>query len=208
KNLPLAVEAVAAATKAGISLDSRNVAALCAAAQVSPQPPLVNYLSAIEPDRTDDLLSFVAEAKANLVLRASKGTIPTTIEAKLQIIEDLIEAANEADIPNERLYVDPSVVHIGRGMGQDHILNSYECVRVVGDMIEPPINTIVWISNVSTGLAKRLRSRLNSTFLSYLAGAGLDAALVDVLDPEIQRTVYLIKSFRDEVIFTPADLSR
>ena len=37
--------------------------------------------------------------------------------------------------------------------------------------------------------------------------AGLSAALVNVKDEEIMKTVYLIKSFRDEIIFSPADIA-
>ncbi|GMT47969.1 MAG: hypothetical protein IEMM0007_1535 [bacterium] len=45
-----------------------------------------------------------------------------------------------------------------------------------------------------------------SSFMTYMAGAGLDAALVDVLDTEIMKTANLIRSFRDEIIFSEADL--
>jgi len=136
-----------------------------------------------------------------------KGTVPTTLEAKLLILEDLIERANAADIPNERLFADPSVVHMGKGMGQEHLLNTHECIRALVEMVDPPINTIAWISNISTGLPKKVKSRVNSAFLFYLAGAGLDAAMVDITDDDVMKTVYLIRSFRDEVVFSPADIS-
>jgi cobalamin-dependent methionine synthase I len=205
--LPLTVGAIGEATEAGICLDSRNLVAIKKSLPLCKRPPLINFISATEPERTEELLELAARSRASVVLRASKGIVPTTLEAKLQIIEELIEMANEADIPNERLFADPSIVHIGRGMGQDHIMNSCECVRLLKEMVEPPINTVAWISNISTALPRALKPRLNSTFLSYLAGAGLDAALLDVLDTEIKKTVYLIKSFRDEIVFTPADLS-
>ncbi|HAM50617.1 MAG TPA: hypothetical protein DCP92_07955 [Nitrospiraceae bacterium] len=205
--LPLAVEAVSDSI-AGISLDSRSLEAIKRCLPICKEPPLVNFISATEPDHGEELLALVAKSKSSLILRASKGTVPTTLEAKLQIIEELIERANAADIPNERLFGDPSLVHIGRGMGQDHIVHSHECVQALNAMVDPPMNTIACISNISVGLPKRLRSRVNASFLYYLAGASLDAAIVDVLDPEIQKAVYLIKSFRDEMIFTPADLSR
>lgn len=205
-SLPMAVEAVVGAADAGISLDSRNIKAIERSLSLCRKPPIINFLSATEPPADRDLLELAARSNSSLVLRAAKGTIPTSIEAKLQILEELIEEANAADIPNERLFADPSLVHIGRGAGQDHIVNSHECVRVLKEMVEPPIKTVAWISNISTGLPKVLKSRVNAAFLCYLGGAGLDAAIVDVLDPEIRKTVYLIKSFRDEIVFSPADL--
>lgn len=204
--LPMAVEAVQGAVDLPLSLDSRNVAALRKAIPMCKEPPVVNYLSADETD-VDQLLTLVRETKANLVIRAVKGAVPTTLEAKLMIIEDLIEKANAADIPNERLFADPSVVHIGKNMGQEHLLNAHESIIVLNEMVDPPINTIVWISNVTTGLPKNIKSSVASSYLSYLAGAGLHAAMVNVKDPEIMKTVYLIKTFRDEITFAPADVA-
>lgn len=207
ETLPMVVETVVEATGLPVSLDSRNIEALKRSITLCNKPPLINFISATEPSDRKGLFSLIVATKVSLVIRASKGMVPTSLEAKLQIIEELIEEANTADIPNERLFADPSIVHIGKGMGQDHLVNSHECVLALKEMVEPPINTIAWISNVSTGIPRALKSRLNSYFLTYLSGAGLDAALVDVLDPEIKKTIYLVKSFRNEIIFSPADIT-
>lgn len=206
--LPWVAEILYDFSEAGVSLDSRNNQALKKAIPLCKRPPLINFISETEPDDQEALLSLVSNSGASLVIRASKGgTIPTSLEAKLQIIEGLLEMANAADIPNERLFSDPSIVHIGRGMGQKHLFNSYECIRVLKGLVEPPINTIAWISNVSTGLPKTLRKPLEATFLTYLAGAGLDAAMVDILDENIRKAIYLIKAFRDEIVFSQADIT-
>lgn len=205
--LPWVTEVLCNNVDCGISLDSRNVQAITDALQICKRPSLINYLSDNEPDDQEALLSLISKSDASLVIRASKGTIPTSLEAKLQIIEDLLEIANEADIPNERLFADPSIVHIEGGMGQRNNLNSYECVKVIKDLVQPPLNTIAWISNVSAGLPKTLRKPLEATFLSYMAGAGLDAAIVDVFDKHIKRALYLIKSFRDEIVFSKAEMT-
>lgn len=203
--LPFAAEAVGAAGLP-VCLDSRNDKALKKTIPLLKEPPIINYLSADEKN-ADAILDLVKETKSSLVLRALRGTVPSTLEAKLMILEDLIEKANGADIPNDRLYADPSIVHIGRAMGQEHLLNAHECIIVLNEMVDPPINTIVWLSNVTVGLQKPLRSKIASAYLAYLAGAGLNAAFVDVMDAELMKTVYLIKAFRDSVIFSPADIS-
>ncbi|HXY62481.1 MAG TPA: dihydropteroate synthase [Nitrospirota bacterium] len=204
--LPMATEAVQQATDLPLCLDSRNVKALRSAVPFCSEPPIINYLSADEKD-PEEFFALVRETKSNLIIRALKGTVPTTLEAKLMIIEDLIEKANAADIPNERIFADPSVVHISKGMGQEHLLNAHECIVVLNELVDPPINTAVWISNVTTGLPKNLRPTVATAYLCYLAGAGLHAAMVNVKDPDIMKAVYLIKSFRDEIIFSPADLA-
>ncbi len=207
QRLPWAVEVIQGATGGMLCLDSRNMEGLKKTLSVVKKPPLINYISETEPRERDECLALAGRARAYLVLRASRGSIPISLEGKLQILEELLEAANRADIPNERLFLDPSLVHLGRGAGQDNILNSHECIRAIKEMVEPPANTIAWISNVSTGISSRqARKMTEACILTYLAGAGLDAAMVDVLDPEISKALYFIKSFRDEIVFSPADI--
>jgi cobalamin-dependent methionine synthase I len=203
--LPFATEAVQQGAGIPLCLDSRNVRALRKSVPLCEEPPIINYLSADEKG-PDEILSLVRESKSHLILRALRGTVPSTLEAKLMILEELIEKANEADVPNERLFADPSVVHIGKGQGQEHLLNAHESIVILNEMIDPPLNTIVWLSNIASGLPKHLKSPVAASYLSYLAGAGLSAAMLNVKDPEIMKTVYLIKTFRDEITFAAADL--
>jgi len=206
KTLPAVAEAVQQGSGLPLCLDSRNAAALKKALVFCTEPPIINYLSGDEKN-SDEILSLVRDSKANLILRALKGTVPATYEAKLLILEELIDRANAADIPNERLFADPSLIHIAEGLGQENLLNSHECIIALNELVDPPINTIVWLSNVSSGLKQSLKPHVNSALLSYLAGAGLDAALLDVTQTETMKTVYMVQAFRDEVIFSPADLS-
>lgn len=207
ESLPWVAEKVEEASGCMLSVDTRNTEALRKTLSVLKRPPLVNYLSLTEPADREGFLSVVERSKAYLVLRASKGSIPSSFEAKMQILEELLEEANSADIPNERLFLDPSIVHIGRGLGQEHMLNSHECILAVKEIIDPATNTIMWISNVSSGMHGNQRKKVEAGLMMYMAGAGLDAAMVDVLSPEIQKAIYLIRAFRDEIIFSSADMS-
>lgn len=207
ENLPFVIDIVIDETGKDICLDSRNITALKNSIPLCKKPPLINYISATEPEEKEDLLLLVADSGASLIIRATKATPPISLEAKLQIIEDLLEMSNFADIPNERLFADPSLVHIGRGVGQKHIANSTYCIKILKDLVEPPISTIAWISNVSAGMPIALRKKVEAAFLCYFSGAGLDAAMVDVLDEELRKAIYLVKSFKDEIVFSPADIS-
>ena len=207
ETLPWVIGIVQEITEKDVCLDSRNIKALEKTIPLCKRPPLINYISATEPDEQEELLQLVADSGASLVIRATRATPPASLEAKLQIIEDLMEMANSADIPNERLFADPSLVHIGRGVGQRHLANSTECIKLLKDLVEPPINTIAWISNVSVGMPITLRKQVEAAFFLYFSGAGLDAAMVDVLDGNLRKAIYLVKSFKDEIVFSPADIS-
>ncbi len=205
--MPWAVETIEKAAECALCLDTRNLEALKKSLSLVKKPPLVNYLSATEPKDREGLLTLISRAKAYLVLRASRAAVPNSFESKLQILEELLEAANAADIPNERLFLDPSVVHIGRASGQENIMNSHECITALQETVDPPVNTIIWLSNVSSGIPKAAGKRVEAGTLLYFAGAGLDAVMVDLFDPEIRRALYLVKAFRDELVFTAADIS-
>jgi 5-methyltetrahydrofolate corrinoid/iron sulfur protein methyltransferase len=207
ETLPWITEIISDTADTGISLDSRNTQAIKKALPLCKKPALINFVSKNEPEDKDTMFSLAANSGASLVVRASRGTVPTSLEAKLQIIEELLEMANEADIPNERLFADPSIVHISRGMGQKHLVNSHECILIMKELVEPPVNTIAWISNISPGLPRALRKPLEAAFLTYIAGAGLDAAMVDILDENVRKAIYLVKAFRDEVVFSQADIT-
>jgi len=51
--LPLAVEAVTGAADVGVCLDSRNVDAIKRSLPLCKKPPLINFISATEPDRAE-----------------------------------------------------------------------------------------------------------------------------------------------------------
>lgn len=207
KLLPLVSDIIQKKTNLPLCIDSRNIEAIEKTVALCQKPPIINYLSADETDYEQKILFLVKQSGAYLIIRALKGSVPTTFEGKLLMIENLIEKANSEDIPNERLFADPSIVHIVREPGQSNIVNSHHVIAALNEMVEPPINTISWISNISTGLPKSLRSKMNKSLLLYLAGAGLDAAFVDVTDPEIMKAVHLIRVFRGESIFSIADIS-
>jgi cobalamin-dependent methionine synthase I len=207
ESLPWVVGVIVETTEREICLDSRNIKALKNSIPLCKKPPLINYISETEPEEKKELLQLVADSGASLVIRATRATPPTSLETKLQIIEDLLEMANAVDIPNERLFADPSLVHIGRGVGQRHLANSTECIKILKDLVEPQINTIAWISNVSVGMPVALRKKVEAAFFCYFSGAGLDAAMVDVLDENLKKAIYLVKSFKDEIVFSPADIS-
>jgi len=204
--LPKVVKTISQLHDINICIDTRNIQALRKSIEFCRKPPLINYLSLEEKDIAKEIFKICRETGASLVIRALRGIIPVSFEGKLQCLEELIEMANAEDIPNERLFADPSVVHISRGSGQDHLTSTRDTIDALKTIVEPPINTIAWIGNVATGLSRQLRDYVSAVFLLYLAGAGLDAAMVDILSSEIKRAIYMIKTFRNEIVFTPQDI--
>lgn len=108
--------------------------------------------------------------------------VPQTARDRLAIARQIVEAAQEIGIPREDLLIDCLVMTVGAQ--QDQALETLEAVRLVKEQLG--VATILGISNVSHGLPQR--SWLNAAFLSMALAAGLDAAIVDPLDPRVKET--------------------
>lgn len=108
--------------------------------------------------------------------------VPQTARDRLAIARQIVEAAQEIGIPREDLLIDCLVMTVGAQ--QDQALETLEAVRWVKEQLG--VATILGISNVSHGLPQR--SWLNAAFLSMALAAGLDAAIVDPLDPRVKET--------------------
>jgi len=204
--MPAVVEAVQLA-RLPISVDSRNPAAHLAALGVANVPVTINYVSGEESQKAemDEILKVASDAHADLVLYAIKKGTPADADERLAIISDLIERANRAGVPNAHLIVDPVILHIGGGIGQDQAVAVQDTLYGLREMVEPSIRTTCWLSNVSAGAPSELRFAINDTFLSMLAGLGLWSAYVDVLNRETMRTVRLIRALKNEAVYSLAD---
>jgi 5-methyltetrahydrofolate corrinoid/iron sulfur protein methyltransferase len=94
----------------------------------------------------------------------------------------------EYGAPLEDLYLDPLVLQIATS--QDHALQVIKAIRMFQELNDPPMKTVVGLSNISNGCPKHIRPILNSYFLSLLMYEGLTAAIADA--HEIAPTVKTI----------------
>jgi len=206
KYIARAVEAVKAASLP-ICIDSRNPLAHKVAAGAAGGRLIHNYVSA-DGSRAADMdciLEVAAGGKADLVLYALRKGTPADADERLTIINELMEKANRAGIPNERLIIDPVILHLGGGIGQEHAVAVQETLYGLKELVEPAVRTTCWISNISAGAPKDLRPAINETYLAMLAGLGLWSAFMDVTDKETMRAVRLIRALKNETVYSPAE---
>jgi cobalamin-dependent methionine synthase I len=190
-----------------LSIDSRNFRAHSAAIKAARVPVTLNYVSAEESrsNWTGEILKLAADHKTDLVLLALRKGTPADADERLAIISELMEKANSAGIPNERLIIDPVILHLGGGIGQKHAVAVQQTLYGLRELVEPPVRTTCWLSNISAGASKELRPAINDAFLAMLAGLGLWSAYLDVLNRETMRTVRLIRALTDEAVYSLAD---
>lgn len=162
-----------------VCLDTTNCKAIEAGLQVHNSQwgrPLINSTSN-DPDRFP-MLEIAAKYNCQIIgLTVGKGGLPADAEERAAIAAEIMGRAAEYGLPLEDLYLDPLVLQIATS--QDHALHVVKAVSMFQELNDPPMKTVVGLSNISNGCPKPLRPVLNNYFLSLLIYQGLTAAIAD-----------------------------
>jgi 5-methyltetrahydrofolate corrinoid/iron sulfur protein methyltransferase len=162
-----------------VCLDTTNFKAVEAGLQVHNNQwgrPLINSTSH-DPDRFA-MLEIAAKYNSLIIgLTVGKGGLPADAEERAGIAAEIMARAAEYGVPLEDLYLDPLVLQIATS--QDHALKVIKSVKMFQELNDPPMKTVVGLSNISNGCPKPLRPILNNYYLSLLIYEGLTAAIAD-----------------------------
>ena len=101
------VNTVQAATDKPLSLDTTNPVAMEAGLKAHKGPALINSIS-LQPDRLEQELPFVQKYGADMIglLWGVEG-MPRDANERAMLAVDIVYQANEAGIPNEKIWIDP-----------------------------------------------------------------------------------------------------
>jgi len=162
-----------------VCLDTTNYNAIEAGLKVHNNQwgmPLINSTSN-DPDRFA-MLELAAKYHSQIIgLTVGKGGLPADAEERAAIAAEIMARATEYGVPLEDLFLDPLVLQIATS--QDHALKVIKAVEMFQELNDPPMKTVVGLSNVSNGCPKQLRPILNNYYLSLLIYEGLTAAIAD-----------------------------
>ena len=162
-----------------ICLDTTNYKAIEAGLKVHNNElgrPLINSTSN-DPERFS-MLELAAKYSSQIIgLTVGKGGLPADAEERSAIAAEIMARAMEYGVPLEDLYLDPLVLQVATS--QDHALKVIKAIRMFQELNDPPMNTVVGLSNISNGCPKALRPTLNQYYLALLMYEGLTAAIAD-----------------------------
>ena len=106
--------------------------------------------------------------------------IPETYEKRMEIIDTVIAATRAANVPDDKLYVDPLAMTIATAnQSAVMVCDTIRALRVK----YPEVHFTMGLSNISFGLPAR--KQINRGFLTLAMQAGLDSAIMDPLDKEL-----------------------
>ena len=181
--MPQVVKALQSVVSLPLQLDSSNVQALENGLRVYNGKPIVNSTNG-EPEKLKAILPLCKKYGAAIVGLAidERGILPAA-EDRVAIARRITEAALEAGIPREDIYID--CLTLTASAQQEGAVQTLEalsrCKRELG------VRTVLGVSNISFGLP--CRGYLNTTFLTMAMSAGLDLAIMNPNTPEMMAAV-------------------
>lgn len=178
------VDLVQQVTDVTLCLDSANPAALRMAIKHVKKTPMINSISG-ETNRLTGVLPIVAENGCEVIALCmdDKG-IPATVEGRIEVISKVMAQTRAVGVTDDKVYIDPLAMTIATNTEAGKI--TFATMRAIRAQF-PQAHISCGLSNVSFGLP--VRSLVNRTFMVMALDAGMDTAIIDPNDRELQAAI-------------------
>jgi cobalamin-dependent methionine synthase I len=176
------VATVQSVTDKMLSLDTTNMEAMEAGLKACQRKALMNSVS-LQSSRIDRGLELAQKYNADIIgLLWSNEGMPRDVNERAMHTVNFVYKANEAGVPNERIWIDPIASPVSVEINQ--VKACVEFMAMLGE-IAPGCKSTAGISNVSNGAPAELRGWLNRTYLVMLMRHGIYSAIVDAFDKDL-----------------------
>ncbi|KAB2888091.1 MAG: dihydropteroate synthase [Desulfobulbaceae bacterium] len=166
-------------------LDTSNIAAIEEGLKVlkpASKPHIINSIMA-RPERYTVMLPIAAKYEADIVaLMWGPDGLPRDENERAALCVELLYAANEAGIPNEKIWVDGIVTPVNIQQAQCVSLLNFQMML---EDIAPGAMSTCGLSNISNGPPVHLRPILNTTYMIMLERYGMKSVISDPLDTNL-----------------------
>jgi 5-methyltetrahydrofolate corrinoid/iron sulfur protein methyltransferase len=180
-----------------LALDTSNISAIEAALKVyktTSRPPLVNSIMC-RPERYEKMIPLAAKYNADFIaLMWGPDGLPRDENERAALAVELLYAANEAGIANERIWVDGIVTPVN--IQQPQLMSLMKFQKMVQD-IAPGAKSTCGLSNISNGPPTHLRPILNQTYMVMLEKYGMYSVISDPLDTKLTE---IAKGKRQDIV--------
>jgi 5-methyltetrahydrofolate corrinoid/iron sulfur protein methyltransferase len=162
-----------------LALDTSNVDAIEAAIKVCKLPPLINSIM-VRPERYERMVPIAAENNCDFIaLLWGPDGLPRDENERAALCVELVYFANEAGIPNEKIWVDGIVTPVN--IQQPQAISLMDFQGMLQEMA-PGVKSTCGLSNISNGPPIHLRPILNQTYMVMLEKYGMYSVIADPLD--------------------------
>ena len=190
--LPWLAKIIQNNSECGISFDTTNSEEMKKGLQSFSGKTFINSIS-LDDERIEKIGGLAVEYGSNLIaLTLSKEDgIPKDADGRLEIAFNIYEKCLEKGIDNEKLFFDPLILPIC--VDQSQGIEAINTIKMIKESFDPPVKTVIGLSNISNGCPKDLRPLINRVYASLAFGAGLDAAIIDAKDDELIRILKMLE---------------
>jgi len=181
-----------------LALDTSNIDAIEAALKVIKEVPgkphLVNSIMC-RPERYERMVPIAAEYNADFIaLMWGPEGLPRDSNERAALCVELLYFANEAGIPNEKIWVDGIVTPVN--IQQPQAISLMEFQEMLPD-ISPGALSTCGLSNISNGPPEHLRPILNQTYMVMLQKYGMYSVIADPRDDGL---IDIAKGRRQDIV--------
>lgn len=180
------IKAVESVTDLPLLIDTSNPAAMRAGVEAARNRVIINGFS-LEPRKLEKNLPLAQEYDADIVgfLLYPDSRVPKDEAERFEIALELFERAEAAGVSKERIIIDPVVPPLAWADGIVQARSVLNVIRTLPDLLGFPVRTIAGVSNLTTGAGDKAKKNLmEQGYVAMLAAAGLEYALLDILNRE------------------------
>ncbi len=181
------IDAVQAVTDLPLLIDTANPDAMTAGVKAAKNRIIINGFS-LEPRKLEKILPLAREYEADIVgfLLYPDSGVPKDAAQRFEVALDLMAAAESAAVAKEQVIIDPVIPPLAWTDGIVQARHVLEVIRTLPDLLGFPVRTIGGISNLGTSAPdKARRLSVEQSYVAMLASAGLNFALLDILNPDL-----------------------
>jgi 5-methyltetrahydrofolate corrinoid/iron sulfur protein methyltransferase len=182
-----------------LALDTSNIDAIEAALKVIKPAPgstshIINSIM-VRPERYERMVPIAVDANADFIaLMWGPEGLPRDENERAALAVELLYFANEAGIPNEKIWVDGIVTPVN--IQQPQAISLMEFQKMIPD-IAPGAKSTCGLSNISNGPPDHLRPILNQTYMVMLQKCGMVSVIADPLDDQL---IAIAKGQRQDIV--------
>ena len=196
------VESIQEACDTPLALDSQKIPVLEAGLSVVKGPALINSCKC-EAGILDQFMPLAVKHDASLVVLTMTDAGPLQdVDGRIEACANICAKAMEHGLDLEKLYIDPVIYPINVAQQQPGYL--FQVIQQVKVLADPPPRTIIGLSNISQGTQQR--PLINRIMLVMAIAAGLDAAIVDVLDTDLMDAAITAEMLLNHQIYSDSFL--
>lgn len=182
-----------------LALDTSNIDAIEASLKVikpvaSGVPHMINSIM-VRAERYERMVPIAAEHGADFIaLMWGPEGLPRDENERAALCVELLYFANEAGIPNEKIWVDGIVTPVN--IQQPQAISLMEFQKMIQD-IAPGAKSTCGLSNISNGPPEHLRPILNQAYMVMLQKCGMQSVIADPMDDQL---IDIAKGNRQDIV--------